>query len=273
MSDNAWWSQEETGKDVPEISKVRPKNNKLSILGSVALVTLLTGGLVAGTFAKPNPYAAHPGPYDSIEHPATVRGVVNECGPSFEYNPPARYYGTLPESFFEKKEGQEPARTQLHPMIVPAYGYMAPDSKMPENISHFFSSDSTKVPTKEQVLKLMWDGWTVIWYVPPISDRGKLTAEQLENTFNPTTIEAIKVYAEGHDKVLALPWRESNNLPMGRNMGISAWGLTQSCKVWDIALMEEFQAEKQRLSPTPRRIPPAAQLDDKGEVYPITPNR
>lgn len=273
MSDNTWWSQEETGKDVPEISKVRPKNNRLSILGSLGLVTLLTGGLIAGTFAKPNPYAAHPGPFASIEHPATVRAVINECGSSFEYNPPRRNYGTLPDSFFEKRaEGEELARTHVQPMIVPAYGYMAPDSKkVPSDIPHFFSSDSKTVPTKEQVLRLMWDGWTIIWYEPPIPDRSNLTAEQLESTFSPTTIEAIKLYAQSHDKVLALPWRESKRLPMDRNMGISAWGYTQSCKVWDIALMEEFQSEKQRLNPTPRPAPPVAQLDEDGQVYPINP--
>lgn len=274
MSEKPWWSQENTEVEEPEVSKVRPKNNKLTIIGSVALVTLLTGGLIAATFTKSNPYAAHPSQYESTLHPATVRGVINECGGIFAYSPPARFYGTLPDEFFPGEEGnEEPRQTQKHPMIVPAYGYMAPADKVPEAIPHFFDTSSKTVPSREQVLRMMWDGWTILWYVPPIPDRSNLTADEIENTFNPETIEAIKQYAGKHEKMVALPWRETNPLPRDRNLAIATWGVTQTCKLWDPALVDEFLAKKDDLTPIRSVEPPMAKLNEDGDVYPINPDR
>lgn len=271
MSEKAWWGEVEQGPDAPDAALIRPKNNKASIIGSLALVAVLTAGLVGATFYKPNPYAERPGIYNSIEHPATVEGVINECGPIFEFSPLSRHYGQIPVGYHLTPTGERNERhIPEHPMGLPAYGYMANDeNKLGENIDHFYSVERKDVPDREQVLRLMWEGWTVIWYLPPIVDRSNLTADEIENTFNPTTIEAIKAYAEKHDKVIAIPWKEAKPLPMNRNMGISRWGVTQSCGVWSNSIVDEFiNADKKNPDPRPAE-PPVARVDTIGNLYEI----
>lgn len=272
MSEKAWWGAEDQGKDVPEASVVRPKNNKASILGSLALVLALTGGLVAATFAKPNPYAEHPGSFQSIEYPASVEGVINECGAFFKYTPRAAHYGKFPEGFFKDAQGNNVTRqTQYHPMIVPAYGYMD-NRPSPENdkIPHFFTNEAKNIPDKEQVLRMMWDGWTIIWYIPPIADRSNLTVEEFESTLTPRDVESIKAYAESHEKVIALPWMEQKLLPRKRNVAMSRWASTQSCGVFSPSMIDEFiNRDKEISNPRPAE-PPVAQLDEDGEVMKIS---
>lgn len=271
MSEKAWWGEEKAGETTPEVARVRPKNNKISIIGSVALVSLLTAGLVGATFYKPNPYAERPGIFNSIEQPATVEGVINECGSIFKYDPQAQHYGQIPVGYDQaSKENPTGKPVPLQPMIVPAYGYMANgENKIGDKVDHFFSVERKDVPDNQQVLRLMWEGWTVIWYLPPIADRSNLTANELETTFNPSTIEAIQLYAEKHDKVIALPWKESKPLPMNRNMGISRWGVTQSCGVWSNTLVDEFiNSDKSKPSTRPAE-PPVAKLDESGTLYEI----
>ena len=271
MSEKAWWGEEDQGKEVPDSSLVRPKNNKVSIVGSLALVLALTAGLVTATFYKPNPYAERPGIYNSIERPATVEGVINECGPIFEFSPMARHYGQIPVGYTLSPQGETIERAiPLHPMGLPAYGYMANDeNKLGENVDSFFSVERKDVPDRQQVLRLMWEGWTVIWYLPPIVDRSNLTADEIENTFNPTTIESIKSYAEKHDKVIALPWKESKPLPMNRNMGISRWGTTQSCGVWSNSIVDEFINTDKNTPDSRPEEPPVARVDEAGDLYEI----
>lgn len=271
VAEKAWWGEVEQGPDAPDASLVRPKNNKASIIGSLTLVAVLTAGLVGATFYKPNPYAERPGIFNSIEHPATVEGVINECGSIYEYNPPARHYGQIPVGYKLSPQGERVERNiPVHPMLIPGYGYMANDeTKVGDNVDHFFSTERTDVPDREQILRLMWDGWTVIWYLPPIIDRSNLTADEIENTFNPTTIEAIKSYAEQHDKVIAVPWKGPKDLPMNRNMGISRWAVTQSCGVWSNSVVDEF-INQDKSNPKPRpKEPPFAQVNEEGNLNEI----
>lgn len=271
VTEKAWWGEVEQGPDAPDASSVRPKNNKASIIGSLTLVAFLTAGLVGATFYKPNPYAERPGIFNSIEHPATVEGVINECGSIYEYDPFARHYGQIPVGYTISPEGKRIEREiPVHPMIIAAYGYMANDeTKLGDKVDPFYSTERTDVPDREQILRLMWEGWTVIWYLPPIIDRSNLTADEIENTFNPTTVEDIKAYAEKHDKVIAVPWKEAKELPRSRNMGISRWGVTQSCGVWSSSVVDEFiNSDKSNSKPRPEE-PPFAQVDEKGNLNEI----
>lgn len=269
MSEKTWWGADET-EDVPQdVATVRPKNNKLSIIGSLAMIAVLTASLVGATFYKPNPYAAHPGAFGSIEHPATVEGVINECGPIFEYTPRSTHYGEIPVGYTKPANGMV-KQIPVQPMVVPAYGYMANgETKLGDKVDHFFSIERKDVPTNEQVLRLMWEGWTVIWYLPPIADRTHLTAHDLETTFNPATVEAIKIYAEKHDKVIALPWKESKPLPLNRNMGLSRWASTQSCGVWNSSIVDEFINSDKNLGKKRSIEPPVAKLDEEGKLFEI----
>jgi hypothetical protein len=271
MSEKAWWGDEDTGKDTPEPSLVRPKNNKASIIGSLALVVALTAGLVGATFYKPNPYAERPGIFNSIEHPATVEGVINECGAIFQFFPKERHYGQIPIGYKLTPQGDPLQRaTPSQPMAVPAYGYMANDEdRIQDNVDHFFSIERKDTPTYPQVLRMMWEGWTIVWYLPPIIDRSNLTADELENTLNPTTVEDIKAYAEKHEKVIALPWKDAKPLPVNRNVAISRWAVTQSCGVWSRSLVDEFiNTDKTNAKPRPE-VPPVAPVDKAGNLYNI----
>lgn len=268
-----WWNQEDGNDenmpptDDKKVKVLRPKSNKLPIIGSVALVLALAAGLVTANFTKPNPYEPRNGQFNSVEYPATIPAIINECGAIFNFTPDEKHYGQFPKGFFDgAKPGERKKRqTFLHPMIVPAYGYMS--NNLIDVPKPFISPETTNIPKLEEVLRLMWDGWTVIWYVPPGSAIQDNTS--FNNMLTLSTLAEVEEYANSHPKTIALPWTGEKPLPAQRNIAFSQWGTTQSCAIWNADIVDAFKEKAKTLDVERTEEPPYATLGSDGELNPI----
>lgn len=266
MQEKPWWAQNEEANDTDQVKvkDVRPSNGKGMILGSIALISMLTAGLVTATFVKPNPYAPHPGQFQSIEYPATVNAVIAECGSIFNFESSPKHYGQFPQGFFDGPDGASTKERLVpeQPMIIPAYGYMS--NKSPVNVPSFIGPDAKERPSKQQVLRMMWEGKLIIWYMPPTSAGGPTGSNDKE------TMEAIQRYAESHENTVALPWEGERGLPLNREVAFGMWNTTQSCELWSSDVVDEFVASETKLRKERPVEPPYAPLQDNGELYPIS---
>lgn len=269
MQEQAWWAKDDdtaTPSEEP-VKSLRPSNGKGMIFGSVALIAALTAGLFTATFFKPNPYAPHVGQFQSMEYPASVEAVITECGAIFNFEPSPRHYGQFPEGFFDSEAGKN-TRERLvpeQPMIIPAYGYMS--NKAPDNFPAFIGTDEEKQPSKNQLLRMMWEGTMVIWYLPASG-----SGENANGINDAETLNSIKRFAESHDNVIAVPWSNDRQMPLNRRIAFSMWNTTQSCKLWNSGVAEEFIAAEKNIRKERPVEPPYAPLDEEGELFIINPS-
>lgn len=267
MQEQAWWANDEKieNESKKPAKALRPSNGKGMIFGSAALIAALTTGLITATFFKPNPYAPHPSQFQSIEYPASVEAVITECGSIFRFDPPARHYGQFPEGFFDSERGPNTQERLVpeQPMSVPAYGYMSNES--PQNFPDFIEPNAKEIPTKQQILRMMWDGMMIIWYLPASG-----AGADAKGINDAETINSIKRYVESNDNVIAVPWGNDRPLPQDRRIAFSMWNTTQSCKLWNSGVADEFQSTEKQLRQERPTLPPYAPLDEEGELFQIT---
>lgn len=255
MEENStpWWAKtNSTPANAPDkkLKKHRP-------FAAVLTFAAILGGMVGAVALSPDLNAPQKSAFNSMEHPANALATVGQCGGIFDFDVPYQYSGQLPPDFFQNPNGEGTVKRQVpsDPMTVPAFGYFY--TMRDEPVKTFWELDEEKnLPQEFEYLGYMWSGWTVIWYSP---DSG------------PDAIASVKDYVAANDKVMAMPWVDSERtLPMGRSFAFGAWGATRSCGLWDARLADEFIAFATE-SNKGRDIenPHDAVLDMNGELYRI----
>lgn len=221
------------------------------VLATILLV--IFGLLVTSTMNLPNNLQAKESDYNAIEYPPNIEASINGCGSIFYFRIADIWYGTIPEGY--TKEIPEA------PMLLPTYGYMSSTPFNNEQIGVYGKNfQGFDMPT---VLRALWDGVTIIWYTPNISDENYKALEQI----------ATKRIQSG-EKLMVLPYTFKNKqIPLGRSFATSTWGVTQSCSIFNEQVYQDFLEFKDESSYSLRdkENPPIAPLDPKGNLREIMP--
>lgn len=210
------------------------------------------GVLFSLTINIPNNLEPHDSDFSSIEHPANINASMNKCGSIFYFKTAPIWFGTIPENY------GKPVPTA--PMNLPAYGYM---DEQPFDMGHVGVYPKTFEGFPETTIyRALWEGVTIIWYNPAITD---------------SNYQAIEVIAlnkiQAGQKLMVLPYNiELKQIPLERNFATSAWGVTQSCLIFNEDVYDEFAIFKDTVySERNMQSPPVASFDETGALREIKP--
>lgn len=229
---------------------------KTKILLSFILITVLTL-LVTATLALPDNSEPRPSQYGAIEYPATVIAAVNQCGSVFYFEPDPKWYGTIPISI--QQNGPDDG-IPAQPTNIPVYGYMTREPFNPEFVGTY---DKTfEGFSRQDINRAMWDGYYFIWYsMNTPNDKYEQLVEFVETQNSRTSTP----------KIILSPFKITDReIPSGRDIAFSTWGVSQSCDTFDPKIFEAFEDFTIEHS-TPRGEPPVAPIAPYGGLYPITP--
>jgi hypothetical protein len=260
---NTWWASIETEKS-PDVAKIIQKNRRGTLAIVLSFVLILSLMLVCLIFS-PDPYAAKPGDFNSTVYATNTEGVVSECGDSFVFNINHNNFGYLSKDFFQDPTTNTPVARNIpnQPSIVPVYGYFY--DVYPEVTKKFYSLDVPddvkaldKLADTKYLDHLLYDGMKVIWY---------------DSTVDPATIASIKKFVTDTPSFIALPWVYDVKMPLNRRFAFSAWGITQSCGLWDTNMATTFNQFSEAHKISRPKEPQKAPVDANGDLYRIDPTK
>lgn len=255
MRNEPWWKNIPAEPATPEATAKlqRSKKGPFIIFAAFAAVIVCMVAFLSG---GPNPAAPHKGDFQSVAYPSSAEAIVTECGETYTFKPSSDFYGYVPNDFFLNEEGTgyTPKRITSHPMIVPSFGFMSED--VPQITKVFYTpEDGTNIPNREQVIRLIWSGKIIVWYVPDVDGPTK---------------ESIKKFVSENKNFIALPWQADRDLPSNRKFAFSAWTITKSCELWNKSVASAF--EKFVVAhPVERDLnnPPKAKYDETTKELPL----
>lgn len=258
-----WWA--DTTPQTQD-STLSPKINRHGVIWVVVSFVLIIASMITALVFGPNPDAVKEGQYQSTVYPADTESLIAGCGDTFAFSPPAKNYGALPDDFFVDPNSDSPRKRNVpkHPMVVPAYGYFINNDNIKFEQKFYTEQDLPVIESREdrmpgiqrpEYLKLMWDGWKIIWYKPSADEATK---------------QSISEFVNSQENVVALPWTNSEtevDLPAGRSFAFSAWNTTRSCGLWDSDVAGKFVIFADDYNKTRDRMDiPNVRLDATGEA-------
>lgn len=184
--------------------------------------------ILSATVKPPKAFA-----YEKIENNiqsfyASPEGYAAGCGSIFRAKNavalskeiPKEYYNIIPE------DGYVPSA----PVIIPIYGYLSERGMHPSQFK-FYPKDSINKDIPESlILRTMYDNNVpVIWYdAEKINDKDYAKLKELGDA--------------NLGKVIIMPWLgyEVGNLPRDRTIAFAVFGMSQSCKTFDINVLKQF---------------------------------
>jgi hypothetical protein len=117
-------------------------------------------------------------------------------------------------------------------VMPPVAGNFAPE---PWQGPRFVSPDATVTPEPQEIVALMYRGWTVMWYLP---------------SGDPDVIAAIEDLGPSlvrkNPQLVVAPWPldPAGTWPDQRNVLFQSWRTHLTCATWSPGLLEEFQENK-----------------------------
>lgn len=257
---NTWWASIETEKSL-DVSKIIKKDRRgtLAIVLSFALIISL---MLVTLIFSPDPLRPQAGELNSTVYPTNTEGVVSECGDIYLFNINQNNFGYLSKDFFHDPVKDIPVARNIpaQPAIVPAFGYFLDIE--PEVTQKFYDINDAKALTKlvdpKYLNHLLYDGTKVVWY---------------DSTVDAATIASIKKFVSNTPSVIALPWVYDKKMPMNRRFAFSAWGITQSCGLWNTNTAVRFNQFTDEHKIDRPKDPQKAPVDADGELYRIDPTK
>lgn len=230
------------------------KNPKSSTMTPILMIIALIFAMIGLVAFLPDSSDKVKTDFGGTLHPANALATVSQCGGIYTFDPPREYYGRIPTDFFKNPygEGSIKRTVPVQPMRIPAYGYFYTNRDEPPQKFYSFE-DKGHIPKSFEYLSYMWKGWTIIWYDKNAGDQAT---------------SLIKAYVEDREKVMALPWISNDTpIPMERSFAYSAWGITESCGLWDDRAGDQFlDFVNTNSAPREQKTPPSALLDPQGEL-------
>lgn len=193
-----------------------------------------------------------PSVFQSTFHPADSKGILSKCNGVFTFEPKEEWYGVITEDYFNEHNVDDVITFPVHPMIVPAYGYMSPESV-----------DLAEVDPEEglnllQTNRYLWDGGFIIWLDKTFPEAGKAEVERFADEWNATNERQIVVQE----------WDKPEPLPAERLIGFSAWNATQACSIFDPLVFEDFAGIADQVHSVGMEAPDATLTED-GRLHPV----
>lgn len=226
-----WWGKDTETTTNTDLGKKKFQRGIIGIGAAfLAVASIMVGGLVVG----PNPELPKEGQWGSTMYPADVTSLIAECGDTFVFDTDEKYYGAIPEGYFEDpNSGKEIARTvPNHPMRIPVFGYFIDDANLVPEKKFYVDEDAKSFPARHVFLKYMWDGWKIIWYDSDVDDETK---------------QAIQEFVSTRDDTIAVPWVDEASMPMNRDFAFAGWNISRSCNKWDSDVANVFMDEANEL--------------------------
>jgi hypothetical protein len=218
----------------------------------IAIFFVIFGVLITSTINIPGNLEPRESQFDALEYPADINASINGCGATFVFDTSSMWYGTIPEGYT--------AEIPQGPMNLPAYGYMSTTPFDKSKIGVYPKEfEGFAIP---EIYRALWDGVTIVWYKPSISD----------DNYKAMELVVLNKIQNG-EEILLLPFTLPEKvIPLNRNFATSAWGTTQSCGIFDEKVFDEFLLFKDTVY-NERDIenPPVAVLNSNGELRKITP--
>lgn len=250
-----WWAQD---SEKPTYARSKVRRFDFSSLVTFSAIVLLIGSGIIWTLIGYDPSKPREGQFNSIEYPASINGVLAQCGGIFLFdNIFPQHYGVIPEEVRTEVESrpEEEQQYPMHPMIVPVYGFMDEEG-VDTKADRFFEAKDENYPSRETVMRSMYDGVTVIWF---------------DSTTTEGTRRSINAYTNQTPEVIAVEWTEARALPLGRSIAISTWAASQSCREFYVEVVNEFTDQYPSQAPGfDGQTPPLARVDKQGALHKIS---
>lgn len=193
-----------------------------------------------------------PSVFQSTFHPADSKGILSKCNGAFTFTPEQEWFGVISQEYFDEHNVDGNLSFPVPPMVVPAYGYMSPESVNFENVDPKTGMDEL------QVNRYLWDGGMIIWLDQSFPEEGKAEVERFADGWND----------ENSRQVVVQEWTAEEPLPAERLIGFSAWGATQTCSIFDPLVFEDFAAVADQVHTVGLEAPDATLTED-GRLHPI----
>lgn len=159
---------------------------------------------------------------------ASPEGYANGCGSIFRAKNAVALSKEIPEEYYNiiSEDGYIPSP----PVIIPIYGYMSERGIHPAQFKFYGKESVNKNIPESLIIRTLYDNAIpVIWYNS--KNINEKDYEALQN---------LGKNAEG--RLIIMPWLEYDNdpLPRDRTIGFSVFGMSQSCKTFDIEVLNQF---------------------------------
>lgn len=223
---------------------------KLYILGFIAICLSL---LMVATLNIPDRNEPKDGPYGSTEYPPSALAASKGCGGIFVFDKlDNKYWGLIPD---ELKQAHEADNVPQQPVNIPSIGFISPTPIDKAEVGvydyTFGGYDDPKIN------RILWEGYNIIWYSLKMPKEDVLSLRDYVISLNkaePTTF--------------LLPYRlAGREIPFSRDVAFSSWGSSQSCKIFDTRVYQNFLSFTAKNAPNNGGEPPLAPLDKYNELY------
>lgn len=259
----AWWSNSEPTAPPQAHGRTRWVRKVLSgFVTGASVAVLLATGTVSAVGMGDWVTTQRTGSITAVA--PSITAIMHECGSIFNFSqdPNVKYTGTFsPQEVTPQKNGA--ILTPVPQVIIPPYGHMSETGLDQENRIH----DQDEVVPLEQTLRTMYDGGTIIWY--DIALVGKPGFARIASWVNSQPNAHLIMWKNPNT---GLPSSKSiRAMPEGRLIGLSTWGVTQSCMKWSEDAASEFRASAAQirldmeLPPAPKKSP----LTGEGKLHPL----
>jgi len=201
------------------------------------------------------------GPFGSTSHLPSVASTLLGCGSVYQFDPKSEAYGVFDMRDLKPKVAGGKIRVPTAPPLVPAYGYMTDTPLSGDKV--VYRLDDKDLPPMTSILRSMYSGTIVLWYLPTVGESG---------------IKKLEEWANTHSNIVVMPWVPQTlgipetmtgyQMPAGRTYAFSAWRVTQSCQGFGTTAANDFVDYVTRLhgSNIPSTLPPLAKMDEAGHL-------
>lgn len=244
--ENLWWDKRS------QLSQQAQKQRTRSPWFAPSIFLMIIALMVSALVFSPSTTAPYQSTFGSTVYPASTIAIVAGCGDTFTFpNIDSRNFGEFPPGFFGTEANPKSRSIPYAPNIVPTWGYFRGNIDISPN---FYTLRSPKIPTREELLNLEYQGKIILWYQP---------------TITPEAVEILRKFAEKEPDYYVVPWEQKSALPLGRSYATASWGISQSCEAISGDVLQQFKSfVVENRIPRPEK-PPIAPLDSRGELYPM----
>lgn len=268
MSHNSWWSVNSAEDAFPmnrrsslRIADTLTKSSRaVSGFAAITVACILVAITYVAAFGA-NTFDSMKGPFGSTSHLPSVAATLLGCGSVYQFDPKPEAYGVFDMQDLKPNVAGGKVRVPTAPPLVPAYGYMTDTPLSGDKV--VYRVDDKDLPAMTSILRSMYSGTIVLWYLPTAGESG---------------IKNLEEWATTHSNVVVMPWVPQTlgipvtmtgyQMPAGRTYALSAWNVTQSCQGFGTVAANDFVDYVARLrgSNIPSASPPAAKVDKAGHL-------
>lgn len=184
--------------------------------------------ILAATVKPPQAFSLEKSENNVQSFYGSPEGYAAGCGSIYRAKNAVALSKEIPEEYYNvmPADGYVPSAS----VIIPIYGYMSERGIHPSQFKFYGKDNVNKNIPESLILRTMYDSDVpVIWYDA--------------KTINDSDYEDLKALGErAEGRIIILPWLnyETDKMPRDRSIAFAVFGMSQSCKTFDIKVLDQF---------------------------------